>query len=71
MSDEEDERLKATVAAKFLDKILDQLIEAPIWPWLFVLPPVDNGDKLEHTLTQAELNGHIRQMYLLRQVCRG
>jgi hypothetical protein len=38
------------VASKFMDRILDELIEQHIWPRLFVLPPANGDNKLVRTL---------------------
>jgi hypothetical protein len=71
MSGDEGDHPEVTVLMKFLDAVPDELINAHIWPRLFVLPPVDDNGKLKRTLTQAEHKDHIQQMCLLRRVCHG
>lgn len=83
MSEESDEA-EPELSEKFLDKLPDELIEECIWPRLLVLPPINSAGMCEGTLTQEERKEmcekeltqeerkeHIRQMCLLRQVCRG
>jgi hypothetical protein len=67
----EEEASEHVRVEKFLDELPDELIETFIWPRLLVLPPRDEAGVLLRTLTQEEQKGHIRQMCILRRVCRG
>ena len=55
---------------KFLDRLPDELIERCIWPRLLILPPVNDAGRCIRPLTREEHKEHIRQIILLRQVCR-
>jgi hypothetical protein len=68
---EESDEAEPELSEKFLDKLPDELIEKCVWPRLLVLPPMNSAGMCERTLTQEERKEHIRQMCLLRQVCRG